>query len=333
MSRETEKVYFCRAVAVALYTNLIYIAPITPRYKSSCYSMCQNKLPVKIGERISPYSGKNYPIYEYVACRKCEECVTNRRNQWAFRVLQQTESCYNTKFLTLTYNDEHLPECGVKVRDIQLWTKRMRKNISLWYPSFDTEKYPMKYFLCSEYGSKRKRPHYHLILWNCPMTDDQIEKTWKNGFIEVGDTCHASVQYCLKYFAIKDKNPEGKLKNFCLMSKNIGENWLADNLSYVKSYVYMPGERYKIPIPTYYRKKLNYPKREYDWLYEPDPYERFSPKFLRSRGLLSRRAFKAAINSSPDKINTILDDAENYYLYRDEIFHQKYDKCNTKDNQ
>lgn len=300
--------------------------------------MCQNKFPVKIGERLNSYTGTLYPIYEYVACRKCEECVSIRKSQWCFRALVETEHCYNSSFLTLTYNDESLPDDGVIVRDCQLFFKRVRKYISIWYPDFDIKTFPLKYFLVSEYGGKFGRPHYHLILWNCPLSDIQLESAWGNGFIKIGSTTPKSVQYCLKYFAIKEKAPKHKNPNFCLMSKHIGRQWIEENLSYVKSYVVMPGTNVKIPIPKYYREKLGYSKRSYSWDYEPEFYEKFSPKFLRTRGLLGKRSLvnrlvDAHYIQSSDAFNAIVQDAENYYLYRDECFHRKYDKCHTKDNQ
>lgn len=295
--------------------------------------MCQNKFPVKIGKRLNPYSGVEHDVYEYVSCRKCEECVSIRKSQWCFRALVETEHSFSSDFVTLTYNDDFLPlDQSVSVRDCQLFFKRVRNNIRLWYPSFDIKEYPLRYFLVSEYGGKFGRPHYHLILWNCPLNFEELEKCWHNGFIKIGQTTPKSVQYCLKYFAIKEKAPEGRRSNFCLMSKNIGHQWLADNLSYVKSYVIMPEAGYKIPIPKYYREKLGYPKREYFYDSEPDIYEFFSPKFLRSRGLTSRRALNAAI-STPRKFNCVVQSAHEYFIYRDEIFHRKYDKMNCNDNQ
>lgn len=299
--------------------------------------MCQNKLSVKIGERISPFSGKSYPIYEYVPCRKCEECVSIRKSQWCFRALAEAEHAFNSVFLTLTYSDDCLPDgANVCLRDVQLFFKRMRKNISLWYPDFDTDSqtgYPLKYFCCSEYGSKKQRPHYHMILWNCPMSSGEIERTWKLGFIKVKPCIEPTVQYTLKYFACKDFAPEGRVQNFCVMSKNIGREWLSDNLYYDKTYVTMPGKNYKIPIPPYYRDRLphNYPKREYYWNSQPIPYERFSPKFLKSRRLLTRRTL---VNDMPiDKFNRLCEDADNYYLYRDASFKRKYKSMMSKDNQ
>lgn len=294
--------------------------------------MCQNKLTVKIGERISPYSGKSYPIYEHVACRKCEECVSIRKSQWCFRALAEAEHAFNSMFLTLTYADEFLPEGGnVRLRDCQLFFKRCRSQIARWYPNFDTKEYPLKYFLCSEYGSKKGRPHYHLILWNCPLSLDEIFLCWRNGFIKLKPCVEPTVQYTLKYFACKDFAPEGKTPNFCVMSKNLGKKWLADNLSYVKSYVTMPGSKAKIPIPSYYRERLGYPKRVYHWNYQPEPYEMFSPKFLRTRKLAARRAL---VNSMEiHQFNVLVQDADNYYLYRDEIFKKKYKSMMSKDGQ
>ena len=91
--------------------------------------MCQNKLPVKIKECLTP-GGVLQPIYEYVSCRKCEECISIRKSQWCFRAMAETEHSFDSIFLTLTYDDEHLPaDKSVSVRDVQLFFKRMRKNM------------------------------------------------------------------------------------------------------------------------------------------------------------------------------------------------------------
>lgn len=291
--------------------------------------MCLNKYPVKIGSRLSP-AGNEHAIYEYVSCRKCEECISIRKNQWTFRILQEEQVSYSAEFVTLTYNDENLPSDGVSVRDCQLFFKRLREYIKAYYPDSDAK---IRYFLVSEYGSKRKRPHYHFILFNSPISRSEMEeKVWKKGFVDIGTCTERSVQYCLKYFAIKAKSPKGKTPNFCLMSKKIGEAWLLSHMDYVKSYVRMPDSNYKIPIPEFYRKKLGYEKRQYDWLYEPDIYERFSPKFLRSRGLLSRRALNSYVSDNKN-LYDIIADSDNYYIYRTECFERKYKKCNVNDNQ
>lgn len=300
--------------------------------------MCQNKLTVKIGERLNPYTGSLYPVYENVSCRKCEECVSIRKSQWCFRALAEAEHSFNSMFLTLTYADEFLPEGGnVRLRDCQLFFKRCRNQIARWYPNFDTKEYPLKYFLVSEYGSKRGRPHYHLILWNCPLTSEEIFLCWKLGFVKVKPCVEPTIQYTLKYFACKDFAPDGKKENFCVMSKNLGKQWLADNLSYVKSFVTMPGSNARIPIPSYYRDRLRdhnpeaYPKREFFWDYRPSQYEKFSRKFLKTRRLATRRCL--VDNMDPKSFNVLCHDAENYYLYRDEIFKKRYKSMMARDGQ
>ena len=57
-------------------------------------------------------------------------------------------------FVTLTYDDEHLPgdQC-LDHRDFQLFMKRLRK------------RFPSRFFMCGEYGGLNGRPHYHSILF------------------------------------------------------------------------------------------------------------------------------------------------------------------------
>lgn len=300
--------------------------------------MCQNKLTIKIGQRLNPNTGTLYDVFENVSCRKCEECVSIRKSQWCFRALAEAEHAFNSIFLTLTYATEYIPEGGnVRLRDCQLFFKKMRSQIKRWYPDFDTKRYPLKYFLCSEYGSKKGRPHYHMILWNCPLTCEEIFLCWKLGFIKIKPCVEPTVQYTLKYFACKDFAPEGKIPNFCVMSKNLGKQWLSDNLDYVQSFVTMPGSKARIPLPSYYRDRLRehnpevFKKREFFWDYRPSQYEKFSRKFLKSRKLATRRCF--VDNMDARTYNVLLEDAHNYYLYRDSIFKSKYKSMMAKDGQ
>lgn len=120
--------------------------------------------------------------------------------------------------------------------------------------------------------------------------------------------------------------------------KPTAKSRLSYNLSYVKSYVCLPGSHAKIPLPKYYRDRIpGYydvnPKKSYNWLSEPDFYDKFSRKYLRSRGLLGKRTLVNRLLNCVDKLTSILDDSYSYFLYRDEIFHRKYDKMNKNDNQ
>ena len=130
-------------------------------------------------------------------CGNCIGCRLEYSRQWAIRMLcelEDTKKYGNGEacFLTLTYNNEHLPEknyCydsdGVEYispyhplnkRDIQLFIKRLRKR-------FQTKK--IRYYLCGEYGSddNTKRPHYHLVLFGIDFHEDRKLHHIKNGFM------------------------------------------------------------------------------------------------------------------------------------------------------
>lgn len=129
------------------------------------------------------YSEKDYE-YITIPCGHCIGCRLKYSRIWADRCL--AESLYHTDniFLTLTYDDSHLPEpfnmiteTGVKKspvsplvkRDVQLFIKRLRKR-------FPEQK--IRYFACGEYGSQSMRPHYHLLLFGLRLPD--LELLYKN---------------------------------------------------------------------------------------------------------------------------------------------------------
>lgn len=98
-----------------------------------------------------------------VPCGHCTECVEARQRNIIQR-LQVEELSNHLFFCTLTYNNESLPKllCSngrsiryASRRDVALMVKRLKKN--------DAFGRPFKYFYVSELGSKRGRPHFHLI--------------------------------------------------------------------------------------------------------------------------------------------------------------------------
>ena len=94
---------------------------------------------------------------EAYGCGQCLPCRVNRRRIWTHRVLLEAIKSSESSFITLTYDDENLPEngslCPSHVRD---WLKRIRKKV---------EPRKLRYFLVGEYGDETKRPHYHVALF------------------------------------------------------------------------------------------------------------------------------------------------------------------------
>lgn len=97
-----------------------------------------------------------------IPCGKCLSCRMASARDWSFRCECELQTYGGqASFLTLTYNDQHLPydsqgrPCLCK-DDYQRFLKRLRK-------SLDGTR--ISYFGCGEYGSKSLRPHYHFILF------------------------------------------------------------------------------------------------------------------------------------------------------------------------
>jgi hypothetical protein len=123
----------------------------------------------------------------------------------------------------------------------------------------------IKYYAVGEYGSIRKRPHYHVILLGCSL--QFIEKAWLYGEVHIGTVTTNSIAYCTKYLAKNElltkksrhaRDDRELEKSF--MSKKLGLNyiqkrfdWHQDDLN--RNYAIIEGG-IKVPLPRYYREIL-----------------------------------------------------------------------------
>lgn len=101
----------------------------------------------------------------------------------------------HASFVTLTYNDERLPDGGTLVpRHLQLWLKRLRKNAGI----------RIRYFGVGEYGDKSWRPHYHIALFGLGRGHaDIINDAWHDGFTDTRDLSLDLAQYVAGYVVKK----------------------------------------------------------------------------------------------------------------------------------
>ena len=141
------------------------------------YSMFGHiKRQIQSSDELSSYyvideNDEEVPLFHQVPCGKCVLCREHKAQEWVTRAMceTQTSSSY-AYFVTLTYNDLHCPANGVRKRAVQLFMKRLRINISRYVG----EVVNIRFYCCSEYGSKSGRPHYHAILWNVPYLDPSL---------------------------------------------------------------------------------------------------------------------------------------------------------------
>lgn len=194
--------------------------------------------------------GGQFPVL--LPCGKCDMCLRERQKEWCTRLMCEVATLKGfSKFVTLTYDDEFLPENGnLKHEDVQKYIKRVRKN----------SKDKLKYFVCGEYGEQTYRPHYHLIVFhNNVDTYDNLKEDWKMGHVVVANANIKTMRYVLKYIDKQKKLinyiQENKLvRPYQRMSKGIGEEYIKryeENLK--KGYIIVNGFKYK--IPRYYLKK------------------------------------------------------------------------------
>lgn len=187
-------------------------------------------------------------------CGKCAECLMQKSVEWSFRIMLESKYYKDNCFLTLTYADNPV---SLNKRDYQLFLKRLRKKIG----SF-------RYFLCGEYGSKGKRPHYHLIIFGWFPEDAEpvyskkgkktpyfsskmLEEVWDLGFVSVGELTQYDAKYCAKYMQKLQDVKKELVQPFVSMSTHpgLGYQYFLDNKeNLLKSdKIYFHGDYIKLP--------------------------------------------------------------------------------------
>lgn len=120
-------------------------------------------------------------------------------------------------FVTLTYDDGHLPELGTLVpRHLQLFLKRLRRALPAR---------PLRFFGVGEYGETSQRPHYHLATFGLgPEDAPVVQNAWGYGFTFVGDLTNDSAQYVAGYVTKKMTHPESSCTELCTHPKLSGRH-------------------------------------------------------------------------------------------------------------
>lgn len=172
-------------------------------------------------------------------CGRCIGCRLERSRQWAVRCMHEASLYDRNCFLTLTYDDDHLPKDGsLHLDDFQCFMKRLRKKFGVG----------IRFFHSGEYGEINARPHYHSLLFNHDFDDktvfsqrgehrlfvsDTLSKLWPFGFSSIGSLTFESAGYVARYALKKvtGKGAEdfygGRKPEYSTMSRRpgIGSRW------------------------------------------------------------------------------------------------------------
>lgn len=108
-----------------------------------------------------------------IPCGRCVGCKLQRSRDWAIRCMHEASLYRDNCYVTLTYSPENLPPLGsLQYRDFQLFMKRLRSHFK--QPN-------IRFYMCGEYGTATRRPHYHACLFNITFPDLKYYKLNKQG--------------------------------------------------------------------------------------------------------------------------------------------------------
>lgn len=181
-----------------------------------------------------------------IPCGHCIQCRLDYSKTWAIRCCHEASMYHYNYFVTLTIDDKHLEygQTGNPTLNRKVFTRfinTLRKKFSrLGHVG-------VRFFGCGEYGngdgSRGLNPHYHVILFNCPLTDlsldficddgtivrkksscgeplyfsQFIKDCWPYGFITVEDANYRTEAYVSRYILKKQGTSESLVFN-----KNLG---------------------------------------------------------------------------------------------------------------
>jgi len=239
-----------------------------------------------INPKFQPKAGFEVP------CGKCYSCAANRVQDWCTRIhFESLHSYYPPLFITLTYATKNLKTtarngryASLCKRDLQNFFKRLRKRER---KQGNTRN--IRYLACGEYGTRNKRPHYHVLVFN--VQRENIIPAWSIldspiGQVYFGDCSGKSAAYTVGYTLSVEANRTHVIryhlqKEFKLFSKGIGDQYTTSTAAISHNrrgaeghFVTIDGQRKR--MPRYYTDRIYTPSNKIKL--KEDLSEKFSQK-------------------------------------------------------
>lgn len=245
-----------------------------------------------------------------IPCGQCIGCRLDHAREWAARCMVEADQYPSNFFITLTYDDVHVPlraygsaETGEAIRDFTLQKKDLQ---DFWKRLRESSGQRIRYFACGEYGDQSFRPHYHAIVFNLVLDDlkrfggstqyptftsDFLTRVWSKGHVLVAAVTFETCSYVARYVTKKATGKLGEFYDyynidpeFLVMSRRpgIGRNFF-DKKLFENDYITYATQRkgIKFKPPRYFKKLLE--------LEDPDLLEE-----VNARNKLKADLFKAA---------------------------------------
>lgn len=134
-------------------------------------------------------------------CRQCWQCRSADTHDWVGRCVAEKLTSKACHAVTLTYgfddkvgSTDHLHARILHYKDVQLFLKSLRKD------------YNVRYLVAGEYGSKKGRAHWHILLyWQNDVPPEIVLRKnvswdyWPHGYVFFDQMSIKAIRYTCKY--------------------------------------------------------------------------------------------------------------------------------------
>ena len=150
-----------------------------------------------------------------VPCGKCSECLNARSKMYALRCLMEARMHDDVCSLILTYDNQHLGNNQLNYDHVVSFFKRLRRYVQYHYG-----KQQLKFFVCGEYGERKGRMHWHMLVFGWKPDPDKerfvpysggknntdirykslkLQQLWRQGYVDVTDFDDTHAFYIARY--------------------------------------------------------------------------------------------------------------------------------------
>lgn len=208
---------------------------------------CKSPRPLYHTDNGNVTLSKPHPSSKHFAttkCHMCNQCQIDYRISWGLRGQLENQMHQHSQFVTLTYDNEHLPQgANLYPKHHQDFFKRVRN-----YEKRHGNKQTIRYMLCGEYGRETSRPHYHAIIFGLELPDKILKyktqkgvyeyssailtKLWPHGSATASSVTPAACSYIVSYMK---KDSINRNENARTQAEINGHKYLGNYIKVEKS--------------------------------------------------------------------------------------------------
>lgn len=165
-----------------------------------------------------------------VPCGNCIGCVNRSKRDWSIRLQHEAQMHDVAWFVTLTYDDDHVPAGHTLDRtEPPKLIRKLRKR---------SPGQRISYYAAGEYGDRTHRPHYHMALYGAELGELRksesgkkgaalvsplLDELWGKGFVTVAELTPATARYVAGYVQKKGFNKDERDERYERLEPWTGE--------------------------------------------------------------------------------------------------------------